>query len=113
MNYFLPDDLTAGTHTYRVTFTSDGYSKSADITVTVTKANLRNAVITFPYGNEAAFNYLSATGVPTFTVTCNGKKLEQFEDFEITSGGTFDGVGPCTLTVTAKENSNYIGSVSA
>ena len=45
-------------------------------------------------------------------MTCNGKKLE-FEDFEITSGDTFFGVGPCTLTVTAAENSNYTGSKSA
>ena len=34
--YQLPADLSVGEHTYRVTFTADGYSKSADITITVT-----------------------------------------------------------------------------
>lgn len=34
--YQLPADLSVGKHTYRVTFTADGYSKSADITITVT-----------------------------------------------------------------------------
>lgn len=36
--YNLPDNLPVGTHVYRVTFTADGYSKSADIIITVTKA---------------------------------------------------------------------------
>ena len=36
--YSLPDNLSVGEHTYRVTFTADGYSKSADIPITVTKA---------------------------------------------------------------------------
>lgn len=33
-SYKLPADLPAGTYTYRVTATADGYSKSADITIT-------------------------------------------------------------------------------
>lgn len=37
--YQLPADLSVGEHTYRVTFTVDGYSKSADITITVTATN--------------------------------------------------------------------------
>lgn len=37
--YQLPADLSVGEHTYRVTFTADGYSKSADITITVTATN--------------------------------------------------------------------------
>ena len=37
--YQLPADLSVGEHTYRVTFTADGYSKSADITITVTTTN--------------------------------------------------------------------------
>ena len=37
--YQLPADLSVGRHTYRVTFTADGYSKSADITITVTATN--------------------------------------------------------------------------
>ena len=34
--YQLPADLSVGEYTYRVTFTADGYSKSADITITAT-----------------------------------------------------------------------------
>ena len=37
--YNLPADLSVGEHTYRVTFTADGYSKSAEITITVTATN--------------------------------------------------------------------------
>ena len=37
--YQLPADLSVGRHTYRVTFTADGYSKSADIPVTITATN--------------------------------------------------------------------------
>ena len=37
--YQLPADLSVGKHTYRVTFTADGYSKSADITITITATN--------------------------------------------------------------------------
>lgn len=37
--YQLPAALSVGEYTYRVTFTADGYSKSADITITVTATN--------------------------------------------------------------------------
>ena len=37
--YQLPADLSVGEYTYRVTFTADGYSKSADITITITATN--------------------------------------------------------------------------
>ena len=37
--YNLPDNLSVGEHTYRVTFTADGYSKSADIPITITATN--------------------------------------------------------------------------
>ena len=113
MNYFLPDDLIAGEHTYRVTFISDGYEKSAEITITVEKADLSEAEITFPYGNEAAFNYVSATGVPTFVVTYKGQTLEKDVDFTITGGDSTYDVGPCTLTIKATDNGNYTGSKSA
>ena len=48
--YQLPADLSVGRHTYRVTFTADGYSKSADITITVT-------------------NQIVPTGEPTLSAT--------------------------------------------
>ena len=37
--YNLPADLPVGDHRYLVTFTADGYSKSADITITITATN--------------------------------------------------------------------------
>ena len=43
VKYKLPADLPAGKHTYLVTCTSGGYSKSAEITITVTKIDLANA----------------------------------------------------------------------
>ena len=39
-NYTLPDNLAAGTHTYLLICTSGGYSKSAEITITVTPVSL-------------------------------------------------------------------------
>ena len=48
--YQLPADLSVGKHTYRVTFTADGYSKSADIPITVT-------------------NQIVPTGEPTLSAT--------------------------------------------
>ena len=37
--YQLPADLSVGEYTYRVTFTADGYSKGADIPITITATN--------------------------------------------------------------------------
>ena len=112
--YYVVDLDASKIGTYDIYFTAskDGYKvTSSHKTLTVTKPNLSNAEITFPYGNEAVFNYLSATGVPTFVVKYNGKEMER--DALIITGDTFDGVGPCMLTVKAAENSNYTGSKSA
>ena len=81
--------------------------------LTVTKLNLSNAEITFPDGNEAAFNSVSATGVPTFVVTYKGQTLEKDKDFTITGGGSTYDVGPCTLTIKATDSGDYTGSKSA
>ena len=113
VKYKLPDDLPAGKHTYLVTCTSDGYSKSAEITITVEKANLSKAEITFPNGNEAAFKYWTATDVPMFVVTYKGQTLEKDKDFTITGGGSTYDVGPCTLTIKATDSGDYTGSKSA
>ena len=91
---------TIGEYTIYFTATKDGYTvQSAKKKLTVTKPNLSNAEITFPYGNEAAFNSVSATGVPMFVVTYNGTKLEEHVDFVITRGASTYDVGPCTLTI--------------
>ena len=103
-----------GSYTISFTATKDGYTvQSAEKKLTVTKPNLSNAEITFPYGNEAAFNSVSATGVPMFVVTYNGTKLEENVDFVITRGASTYDVGPCTLTIKATDNGDYTGSKSA
>ena len=57
-SYKLPADLPAGTYTYRVTFTSDYYSKSADITITVEKIDLANATVTIePWHADGKFRF--------------------------------------------------------
>lgn len=105
---------TIGEYTIYFTATKDGYSvTSSHKKLTVTKPNLSNAEITFPDGNVAAFNSVSATGVPMFVVTYNGTKLEENVDFVITRGDSTYDVGPCTLTIKATDNGDYTGSKSA
>ena len=103
-----------GSYTISFTATKDGYSvTSSHKKLTVTQPNLSNAEITFPDGNEAAFNYWTATDVPMFVVTYKGKTLEKDVDFTITGGGSTYDVGPCTLTIKATDNGDYTGSKSA
>ena len=116
-NWYYVVDLpcnTIGKYSVYFTATKDGYTvQSTERKLTVTKPNLSNAEITFPDGNEAAFNSVSATGVPTFVVTYKGQTLEKDVDFTITSGDSFSGVGSCTLTIKATDNGDYTGSKSA
>lgn len=105
---------TIGKYSVYFTATKDGYTvQSAEKKLTVTKPNLSNAEITFPDGNEAAFNYRTATDVPTFVVTYKGQTLEKDKDFTIAGGGSTYDVGPCTLTIKATDNGDYTGSKSA
>ena len=105
---------TIGEYTIYFTATKDGYSvTSSHKKLTVTKPNLSNAEITFPDGNEAAFNYATATGVPEFIVKYNGNTLEKDVDFTIAGGDSTYAVGPCTLTIKATDNGDYTGSKSA
>lgn len=108
------DANTIGTYDIYFTASKDGYKvTSSHKTLTVTKPNLSNAEITFPYGNEAAFNSVSATGVPMFVVTYKGTELEEGVDYTITGGDSTYDVGPCTLTIKATDNGDYTGSKSA
>ena len=119
VKYKLPADLPAGKHTYLVTCTSGGYSKSAEITITVTKIDLANATVTIdpwpadgkfrfnPYAPEtAALSFLSAV-----KVTANGKE-DRLSDSDFTyTGATATRVGKYTLTITATDScANYKGS---
>ena len=103
-----------GSYTISFTATKDGYTVTSNHKkLTVTKPNLSNAEITFPYGNEAAFNYVTATGVPTFIVTYKGQTLKKDVDFTIAGGDSTYDVGSCTLTIKATDNGDYTGSKSA
>ena len=116
-NWYYVVDLpcnTIGKYSVYFTATKDGYTvTSTQKMLTVTKPNLSNAEITFPDGNVAAFNSVTATGVPTFIVTYKGQTLEKDKDFTITGGGSTYDVGPCTLTIKAKDSGDYTGSKSA
>ena len=119
-NYTLPDNLAAGTHTYLLICTSDGYSKSKEITITVTKIDLANAQVTisdwpadgkfrfYPYAPETvAFSSF----FKKVKVTANGKE-DTLSDSDFTyTGATATRVGKYTLTITAKDScANYKGS---
>ena len=110
--YNLPADLSVGKHSYCVTFTADGYSKSAEITITVTKIDLANATVTivpwhadgkfsfYPYASEtAALSFLSEV-----TVTANGEKYPLNSDDYTYEGATATRVGKYTLTITATDS---------
>ena len=117
--YTLPADLSVGKHSYRVTFTSDHYSKSAEITITVTKIDLANATVTinpwhadgkfrfYPYASETA----ALSPLSVVKVTANGKE-DTLSDSDFTyTGATATQVGNYKLTITATDScANYTGS---
>ena len=118
-SYKLPADLSVGEHSYRVTATADGYSKSADITITVEKIDLANATVTiepwhadgkfrfYPYASETA----ALSSLSVVKVTANGKEdTLSASDFTCT-GATATQVGNYKLTITATDScANYKGS---
>ena len=123
--YQLPADLGAGTHTYRLTATSGGYSKSAEITITVTKIDLANAEVTidpWPTDGKVRFSpfYRPAASVLAIllgnvenqiTVTANGKKDTLSNSDYTYEGATATQVGKHKLTITANDScKNYTGS---
>lgn len=118
-SYKLPADLPAGTYTYRVTATADGYSKSADITITVTKIDLANATVTiepwhadgkfrfYPYASETA----ALSSLSVVKVTANGKEYTLSDSDFTCTGATATQVGNYKLTITATDScANYKGS---
>lgn len=118
-SYKLPADLSVGEHSYRVTATADGYSKSAEITITVEKIDLANATVTidpwhadgkfrfYPYASETA----ALSSLSVVKVTANGKEdTLSASDFTCT-GATATQVGNYKLTITATDScANYKGS---
>lgn len=109
----------AGTYTYRFTVTAEGYSKSAEITVTVNKADFAAANISFSLDNGGKImfypNASTGEGVErTMRVTGGSfqdrKPLTEGEDYTV-SGNTGVNVGDYTLTITAAPGSQkFAGS---
>ena len=125
--YNLPADLSVGKHSYRVTFTADGYSKSADITITITapKIDLANATVTinpWPTDGKVRFSpfYRPAASVLAIfdntvtnkiTVKANNTESKLSNSDYTYEGATATRVGKYTLTITATDScANYKGS---
>ena len=121
-SYTLPADLPAGTHTYLVTFTSDYYSKSAQITITVTKIDIAKVPedkieLELVYGGNVPYNINGATnadGVHATTISLvepfkvNGTELTT-KDYTL-EGNVQYGVGEYTLKINV-DTAIYTGSI--
>ena len=106
----VPAFAYAGTYTYRFTVTCDGYSKSADITVTVNKADIANTSVDLADNGEVMFLPNASTGageeVSMRVVNVLFKNKVQTEGTDYTvSGNTGVNVGDYTLTITAAPGS--------
>ncbi len=109
--YNLPADLPVGEHKYLVTCTADGYSKSAEITitVTVTPRDLKNATVEYYTTDNptvVTYNPLNdhICGLLIHEVTLGGVELKEGTDY-IISGNTAAEVGKHTAILTAKSDS--------
>ncbi len=101
--YQLPVDLAAGTYTYRLTATEDGYEKSCDFTVTVTPVSIERAAV-----NAQNLTYNGNAQNPTATVSLGETVLTENRDYTVTATPQTD-VGSYMLTVTGK--GNYTGEI--
>lgn len=101
-SYTLPADLPAGKHTYWVTFTSDDYSKSAEITVTVTPVSLEDAEVTVQ-----SPTYNGKLQEPKVTVKLGDKTLSRDNDYtmEVTNQ-----INAGSYQLTIKGGGNYTGT---
>ena len=102
-SYKLPADLPAGTHTYRVTCTSDHYSKSAEITITVTPISLVGATVTV-----SNLTYNGNPQEPTVTVKLGDETLSRDNDYTVQVTKQTD-AGSYKLTI--KGGGNYSGEI--
>lgn len=102
-SYTLPADLPAGKHTYWVTFTSDGYSKSAEITVTVTSISLEDAEVTV---QNPTYNGMEQG--PEVTVKLGEKTLVKGKDFSVFAEKQTN-AGSYKLTISGQNN--YTGEI--
>ena len=104
-SYTLPADLPAGKHTYLVTCTSGGYSKSAEITITVTPISLECAEVTVQNPT-----YNGDKQSPTLKVSLGGKTLRENTDYTVVVTPHTD-AGSYTLTINGM--GNYTGTATS
>lgn len=105
VKYKLPADLPAGKHTYLVTCTSGGYSKSAEITITVTPISLECAEVTVQNPT-----YNGDKQSPTLKVSLGGKTLRENTDYTVVVTPQID-AGSYTLTINGM--GNYTGTATS
>ena len=103
--YTLPADLPAGEHTYRVIFTSEKYSKSADITIVVEPVRLSDVTVTV---TDLIYNGTEQT--PTVTVKNGETVLEKDKDYTLSGDFSATDAGSYKLIVTGDGN-NFVGTV--
>lgn len=101
-NYTLPDNLAAGTHTYLLICTSDGYSKSKEITITVTPISLEDAEVTVQ-----SPTYNGKLQEPKVTVKFGDKTLSRDNDYTMKVPKQID-AGSYKLTING--GGNYTGT---
>lgn len=103
--YTLPANLDAGTYTYRLTLTTDSYSKSCDFTLTVKPADLSGAAVTII--EEPTYN--GTPQQPKIAVKMGETKLLEGTDYKIISKP----ITNCTLeyeaTLLLEGTGNYTG----
>ena len=112
--YGLPTFLAAGTYTYRLTATIDGYSKSCDATVIVKPADIKDAQIVVSNEDDLVFTPgADGTGTPltaNIVVNRGSKGLTAGTDYTVTGNQATD-AGTHTLTITG--TGNYTGTETA
>lgn len=112
--YKPPTYLAAGTYTYRLTVTIDGYSKSCDATVTVNPADIKDAQIVVSNKDDLVFTPgADGTGTPltaNIVVNRGPKGLTAGTDYTVTGNEATD-AGTYTLTIIGK--GNYTGTETA
>ena len=108
--YGLPVFAYAGTYTYRYTVSAEGYSKSADITVTVEPADIARVEVGLSGQGKLMFTPNPTTGEGTQVtalvtgVSFKTKGLTEGEDYTV-SGNKGTNVGDYELTITAAPGS--------
>lgn len=107
--YALPLFDYAGTYTYRYTVSAEGYSRSADITVTVEPADIARAEVGLSGQGKLMFTPNPTTGEGTevtmsASVSFKDRTQVEGEDYTV-SGNTGTNVGDYTLTITASPDS--------